>query len=130
MSIARGYERRWDITAREGYQGELFAQWAIEAIRSGASVEVKTDLESWQTGKVYIEFECRVSGQWVASGIDEAHIVAGPMVLFAPVEYVRQVALKYGKPRECKRSSHPTRGRTVPIPQFTAALVHEAKEVQ
>jgi hypothetical protein len=134
VTLAEGYERRWDITSEEGHQGVLFAQWAKEAITSGASVEVKTDLESWRTGNVYIEFECWVSGRWEHSGIDErhtqsvlwAHLVVGPMVLYAPTEYVRWVALKYGKPRECPRGSNPTRGRVMPIPQFMAALVSVA----
>jgi hypothetical protein len=130
-----GYERRWDFTAAQGDQGELFARWAADGLRSGASLEVKTDNASWQTGNVYIEYECLVSGQWVASGIDAkhtqsevwAHVVVGPTVIFAPTEYVRYVAKQQGKPMRLDEGSHPTRGYVVPIPAFVAALVGTAR---
>lgn len=128
-------EPRWDVDFADGYAGELFAQWARDAIRAGASIEVKTDRESWVTGNIFIERQCRVSGQWVASGVDAqhtksllwAHIIAGPVVVFAPTAFVRRVAEKYGKPAACSSGSHPTRGVAIPIPQFVAALVSTAK---
>lgn len=131
--MSRGYEKRWDETARDGDQGELFARWAANGLRSGASVEVKTDNASWQTGRIFIEFECKVSGQWVPSGIDPrhtraeiwAHVIVGPVVLFAPIEYVRWVAEKHGQVKELpkRRSTHPTRGYVMPIADFVEALV-------
>ena len=132
-----GYEARWDYDSQDGDQGELFARWAADGLRSGASIEVKNDLASWRTGNVFIEFECFVSGVWKPSGIHEehtqagiwAHITVGPMVIFAPTEYVRWVALRYGELREMPKtkSSHPTRGRILSIPKFTASLVNVAK---
>lgn len=131
--MSRGYEKRWDETSRDGDQGELFARWAANGLRSGASMEVKTDNVSWRTGRVFIEFECKVSGQWMPSGIDPrhtqaelwAHIIVGPVVLFAPTEYVRWVAKKYGEVIELPkaRSTHPTRGYVMPIADFIEALV-------
>jgi hypothetical protein len=130
--IAEGYVPDFDIDAAIGEQGALFVATAIDAIRDGESAEVKTDEASWRTGNVYIELECWVSGQWVPSGVNRkaaywAHVIARGVVIFAPRELVRDVALSYGKPRECKRGSHPTRGRVMPIPQFTAALVRAVK---
>lgn len=128
----------WDFTHQDGDQGELFARWAADGLKSGASLEVKTDIESWRTGNVYIEFECDVSG-WTPSGISASHtkaeiwaqVVVGPMVLFAPTEYVRWVAKKYGKVKELPRtrSTHPTRGYVIPIPQFVAAIIGIAQSL-
>jgi hypothetical protein len=130
------YESRWDYDAQDGDQGELFARWAADGLKSGASLEVKTDRASWASGKVYIEFECFVSGQWMPSGVHEkhtqaelwAHVIVGPMVLFAPTEYVRWVARKHGERKEMpkSRSSHPTRGYVIKIPKFAAELVQVA----
>ena len=105
--MSRGEERRWDYTAERGDQGELFARWAANGLRSGASLEVKTDDASWRTGNVYIEYECFISGHWVASGIDHrhtkaeiwAHIIVGPIIIFAPTDYVRWVAEHEGERR-------------------------------
>lgn len=128
-----GKELRWDKCAEEGHQGELFAIWAGDGLKSGASLEIKTDAGSWMTGNVYIETQCRISGQWVPSGVDHhhtkselwAHIVVGPIVIFAPTAFVRHVAGKYGKPKELagSKTTHPTRGLVIPIPQFVAELV-------
>jgi hypothetical protein len=130
--IAEGYVPDFDIDAAVGEQGVLFVATAMDAIHHGESAEVKTDEASWRTGNVYIELECWVSGQWVPSGVNRqaalwAHVVANGMVIFAPREQVKAVALKYGQPREYKRGSHPTRGLALPIPQFTAALVRAVK---
>lgn len=131
--MAEGYVPDFDIDAAVGGQGALFVATAMDAILDGESAEIKTDEASWRTGNVYIELECWISGQWAPSGVNRraalwCHVVANGMVIFAPREQVKAVALKYGKPRECLRGSHPTRGLTVPIPQFTAALVREVKE--
>ena len=121
--LSNGYEPRFDIDEADGHQGELFAEWAMKAIITGASVEIKTDRASWTTGNIFIEQQCRVSGQWVPSGIDArhtkaaiwAHLFVGPVVLYAPTKFVRYVADKHGKPRECRDGSNPTRGKVLPI---------------
>jgi hypothetical protein len=129
-NIASGYEPRWDIDVADGHQGELFVQWALTAIVTGASVEIKTDRESWRTGNIYIEQQCKVSRQWVASGIERtnadlwAHLVVGPQVLFAPAAYVRYVARKYGKDAECRTGRHPTRGKVLRLGHFVELLAH------
>ena len=135
--MTKRYEARWDYDAQDGDQGELFARWAADGLKSGASLEIKNDMASWRTGNVFIEFECFVSGQWMPSGIHElktqahiwAHITVGPMVIFAPTEYVRWVALTHGEFREMgkTKSSHPTRGYILPVPKFTSALVDIAR---
>lgn len=131
------YEARWDYDSQDGDQGELFARWAASGLKSGASLEVKSDRESWVTSNVYIEFECFVSGQWVPSGIHEkhtqadlwAHVIVGPIVIFAPTEYVRWVAREEGRWKEMPKgkSSHPTRGYVIQITKFVAALIGVAK---
>lgn len=131
------YEKQWDFTKQDGDQGELFARWAANGLKSGASLEVKNDCESWVSGNVYIEYECFKSGQWVASGIDArhtqaelwAHVIIGPIVIFAPAEFVRWVARKHGQQKEMpkSKSSHPTRGYLIPIPAFIAALIGTAR---
>lgn len=133
--MSSGAEPRWDRDSKDGYAGELFTQWAEEAIRAGASVEVKADRESWATGNVFIEERCWKSGSWTPSGIDQrhtrsllwAHVVAGPVVIYAPTAFVRRVAEKYGRPGECTRGGNPTKGKLLPIPQFVAALVSMGK---
>ena len=133
--LSNGYEPRFDIDEADGHQGELFVEWAMKAILTGASVEIKTDRESWRTGNLYIEQECRVSGHWGPSGIDGfhtksavwAHLVVGPQVIFAPTAFVRLVAEKYGKPRECSSGSHPTRGKVLPIGQFVTLIARVAR---
>jgi hypothetical protein len=130
--LADGYQPDFDLDLEYGRQGELFASRAIDAINSGQSVEIKTDDETARTGNVYIELECFVSGQWVGSGVNTkaflwAHVIVGGVVVFALKEHVRTVAMTYGKPGECKRGSHPTRGRLIPVPQFVAALTGVAK---
>lgn len=131
--MSRGYLKEWDEAWEEGDQGELFARWAYNGLRSGAAMEIKTDNRSWQTGNMFIEFECWVCGRWDPSGIDARHtkaeiwafVIAGPCVLFAPTEYVRWVAKKIGKVKELPkaRSKHPTRGYVVPIADFMEALI-------
>jgi hypothetical protein len=133
--MSSGYERRWDYTSENGDQGELFARWAANGLRSGASLEIKNDRESWATGNVYIEYQCLVSGQWMPSGIDArhteaeiwAHVIVGPIVIFAPTEYVRWVAEKEGEFKELTEGRNPTRGYVIAIPRFVAALVGTAK---
>jgi hypothetical protein len=128
--LSPGYEPRFDMDEADGHQGELFVEWAMKAILTGASVEIKTDRKSWTTGNLYIEQQCRVSGQWVGSGIDDghtksaiwAHLVVGPTVLFAPTAFVRYVAERHGRPLECREGSNPTRGKVLPIGQFVDLL--------
>ncbi len=132
-----GKELRWDKQADDGHQGELFAIWAADGLRSGASLEIKTDAASWATGNVYIERECRISGQWVPSGIDHrstqselwAHVIVGPIIVFAPTAFVRKVAEQYGKPRELEgsKTANPTRGQVIRIEQFIAALIRTGR---
>ena len=132
-----GKELRWDKQADDGHQGELFAIWAENGLRDGASLEIKTDAASWSTGNVYIEKECFVSGQWMPSGIDHrstqseiwAHVIIGPIVVFAPAPFVRRVAEKYGRPRDLdkSRTTHPTRGWVIPIGQFIAELIRTGR---
>ena len=128
--MSRGYEPRWDIDEADGHQGELFVQWAMQAIMTGASVEIKTDRKSWSTGNLYIEQQCWKSGQWVGSGIDAhhtksaiwAHLVVGPTVLFAPTAFVRLVAERHGRPTSCPDGSNPTRGKVLPLGEFVDLL--------
>jgi hypothetical protein len=133
---ADGYQPDFDIDAAVGHQGQLFVETAMDAIGSLESVEVKTDEETARTGNVYLECECWVSGAWTPSGVNRsavlwAHVVCGRVVIFAPRELVRDVAMsKAAKPKACMRGSHPTRGRVLPLPQFVAMLAHGAKRGQ
>lgn len=124
--VAKGYEPRWDLPDQIGRQGELFVCEAIDAIKSYASAEIKTDSVTARTGNVFLESEAKVSGQWVKSGINReaviwCHVVLDTIVVFAPREHVRHIAMTYGTPVS-QNGRHPTRGYLVKLPEFMTQL--------
>lgn len=127
--FAKGYEPRWDIDAELGRQGELFVASAIEALKSGAAVEVKTDAKFALTGNLYIENECQYRAGWKPSGLSVtstemwAFVLAGaPVALIVPTTVLRQLVDGCAT-AECMRGSHPTRGWLLPI----GKIIHWAR---
>ncbi len=127
--MAKGYEPRFDIDMAVGRQGEMFVARITEAIKSGASIETKTDAAASKWGRVYLEYECMYGGEYRKSGIAAtdaelwATVLEGDVLIVAPTWRFRYAANKAykSKPlrRELKRGSHPTRGVVIPI----AALI-------
>jgi hypothetical protein len=116
--LADGYEPRWDIDYELGRQGELWCSDIIDALKNG-SVEIKTDEKALQTGRIYIEHECKGKPSCIA--ISKAEIWGykiGPVTIFAPISSWRKAhakALREGRLRSCSRGSHPTKGVVIPI---------------
>lgn len=121
---AAGYQPRWDIDSKVGAQGEFFVVDIIQALENGSS-EVKTDEKAAQYQNIYLEYQCRVSGQWCPSGLatTEAELwnhvlLPGPIAITVPVPLLRDVARHHyaaGHRREAPKGSHPTRGITIPL---------------
>ncbi len=130
MRPAGTREPRFDIDFQDGYNGELFAENAVRAIKTGGSIEIKNDLLCADTGNVYIEFECLQNAQWRPSGIDArstrsvvwCHIVNTEFVIFASTKHVRHIALTKGQDKQCIRGSHPTKGKVIPLTVLTREL--------
>ncbi len=128
--MADGYEPRFDIDMEIGRQGEIFITSVIDAMKGGASCEVKTDEKSAVTGNIYVEFECFRLGRWQKSGIatTEAEVwafVLGSAALCIPTDKLKVLArLRWhaGGERECTRGSHPTKGVIIPIPWLLKQL--------
>lgn len=133
--MADGYEPRFDIDMEVGRQGEIFITSVIDAMKAGASCEVKTDEKALQTGNIYVEFECYRLGQWRKSGIatTEAEVwafVLGVAALCIPTDTLKVLArLRWhaGGVRECKRGSHPTKGVIIPIPWLLRQLANQSQ---
>lgn len=121
--LAHGYEPRFDIDSEVGRQGEIFIASVVDAIKNGASHEVKTDVQALRTGNFYVEFECLRRGRWEKSGIatTEAELwgfVLGESAFFVPTALLRDLARerhRQGRIKSCDRGSHPTRGVIVSI---------------
>jgi len=122
-------EPRFDLDPRRGQQGELFVSGIISGLQNGTT-EVKTDDEASRTGNLYIETECLRSGAYQPSGLstteaDTWAFVIHDVMLAVPTKRLRELLPKL--PRgECKRGSHPTRGRLLPISGLIAVTRREA----
>lgn len=123
--MADGYEPRFDIDLEVGRQGELYVAQVVDAMRAGASIEVKTDEAATKWQRVYLESSCLYSGQYRPSGLATtsaelwATVLAGDVLVVAPTWRYRYVGNKAAKRpvlrRELKRGSHPTKGVVVPL---------------
>lgn len=130
--LATGYQPNFDIDAEIGRQGELIVWDYIESLRNGASVEVKTDERFAETGKIYLEFECRGVPSGFATTNAElwCHVLGAShqaSVLIWDVAQLRRACRALykdsqdgqdGYVKECKRGSHPTRGICAPLLTF------------
>jgi hypothetical protein len=131
--IAAGYFPDWDIDSADGHQAVLFVTDVLDAMETG-SYEVKRDREAVRTGNVYLEYRCKVSGQWVPSGIARTNAdlfsiaIAPQVVVTSSVAAVQAVARKFWGDkrymRECKVGGNPTKGMAIPVTQFVIELMH------
>lgn len=135
--MADGYEPRFDIDMEIGRQGEIFITSVIDALKGGASVEVKTDERALSTGNIYVEYLCLRSGVWEKSGLatTEAEVwayVLGDSALCIPTSRLKELGRIRWKVKanrkECMRGSHPTKGVTIPILWMLRQMPQRAAE--
>lgn len=134
--IARGWQPDFDIDYADGHQAELFVADVLDSMRDGSSVEVKRDRRAVETGNVFLEYRCRISGQWVPSGIASTTArlysiaIAPTVVVTSSVEAVRSVARKYFADERCRLEclvgSNPTKGVVVPVTSYVLELMGHA----
>ncbi len=123
-------EPRWDFDWERGRQGELFVQDVMAAIQAKTPVEVKRDDRTADTGRIYVEYECkgRPSGIQTSQSPLWAFVLGGNAVLFIPIDALKQLARQawqYPRNRvECTRGSHPTKGVTIPLADVAAWLTN------
>lgn len=128
--FADGYEPDFDIDAAVGRQGELLVHNLINALKDGASVEVKTDERFTTTGNVYIEYQCFRLGAWRDSGIATTKAELWCQV-FGASQQAGILVMQTSRLRtacrslwrdeytaSCPRGSHPTRGVCAPLVTF------------
>ncbi len=117
-----GRQPDWDVDRRHGEEAEsLFAKLGNQTLSGTA--EVKRDMRALDTGRVYIEHECRTSVGWRPSGIQSTKadtwvFVLGPVLLAVPTDAVRDLyraAVKAGAGAQCVVGSHPTKGVLVDL---------------
>jgi len=129
-----GYEPDFDIDFAIGRQGELWVARIADAISEGKGrAEVKTDEKARDTGRVYLEYQCRYRGEWKNTGILATpseiwcHVI-GEVMIAAPTVAVKATAKHYYHKsewyrRDLMRGSHPTRGIVIPLAEFVQSLV-------
>lgn len=123
--LADGYVPNWDIDSAVGRQGELLVADIIQALRDGASIEIKTDDAASKYGRIYLERRCLYGGQYLPSGIANtsaelwAQVLASEVVVIAPTWRFKQAALKAWQSsalrKDMPRGSHPTKGIVIPL---------------
>ena len=133
--IARGRQPDFDIDYADGYHAELFVADVLDSLRDGSNIEVKRDRMAVSTGNVFLEYRCRISGQWVPSGIASTTArlfsiaIAPTVVVTSSVEAVRVIARKYFADerhrRECVLGGNPTKGIVVPVAAYVLELMRE-----
>jgi hypothetical protein len=117
--LAMGYEPNFDVDYKLGRQGELFVSDVVSAIGT-ERIEVKTDARAEQTGRVYIELECRGRPSGIQTTKSEfwAFVLPGDVIVIAKTSIVREMAMRAvlsGKTANCTRGSHPTKGAVVSL---------------
>lgn len=139
--LAAGYEPRFDLDREVGEQGELFVGDVARSINRGLT-EVKYDQAASKYGNVYIEFSCRLRGEYVPSGVDTTEadlwaVVLGrdepKIMVVAPsrlVLAVKERAVREGRVKNTLRGSHPTSGAVVPVGEFLRWLLDEADSLE
>jgi hypothetical protein len=129
-------EPRFDSDAEIGYQGELFVEGVVEALKRGYG-EVKTDERAASTGNVFIESECRYRDGWGPSGIQTTEstiwtfVIGRTVAVSVPVDILRHV-WEVGRAEGLERGggqngTHPTRGVVMPIHKLFVYALAEAK---
>lgn len=123
--LSDGYVPNWDIDSAVGRQGELYVLRIIDALKGGASIEVKTDDAASKWGRVYLERECLYGNVFRRSGLATtsaelwAQVVASDVAIIAPTWRWKQAAKRAWKSpalhKELNRGSHPTKGVVIPL---------------
>lgn len=136
--LTQGYEPNWDIDLAIGRQGELYVARIVDALREGASIEVKTDDAAVKWGRVYLEYECLYNGGFRPSGIATtnaelwATVLAGDVVVIAPTWRYKQAARAAwhypGLRKRLTKGSHPTGGIVIPLDSLLRNLMDAPPE--
>lgn len=131
--LADGYVPNWDIDSAVGRQGEFYVLRIIEALKEGASIEVKTDDAASKWGRIYLERECLYGYEYKRSGLAStsaelwAQVVASDVAVIAPTWRYKQAARRAWKSpglhKELKRGSHPTKGVVIPLSHLLTWLM-------
>jgi hypothetical protein len=120
------YQPDFDIDMKVGAQAELFVAHIIDSLSSSrGAVEVKYDAKFYDTGNVYVEYQCLRRGEWTKSGIATTKAAFWTFVLgmdtfcftVATATLKSAVLEKWPDPRcrkELTRGSHPTKGVVLP----------------
>lgn len=134
--LSDDYEPRWDKDYEYGLQGELYVKNIVESLAAG-SIEVKTDAKALQTGRIYVEYQCKRLGRYMDSGIKTteaefwAYVIGDDTVVIMPTWRLRQaVGSLYRRSdffrKELVRGSHPTKGVVVPLSSLFDELFRSA----
>lgn len=133
--LSEGYEPRFDIDLTYGREGEVAVLDIIEGIKS-SKTEVKRDAVFHKTGNIYVEYACKINGQWFESGIRTTSAEywvfvlgnSGVMVTIQ-IDKLKDLAKNYyywcGSVEE-KDGSHPTKGIVIPV----TAIIQQAQKWQ
>lgn len=130
--FANGYRPEFDIDLARGVQAERYVQDIRDAFTT-QRVEVKRDDRAFETGNLYIEYECRHrDGVWRPSGIAASTalvwaFVIGRLVIAAPTLEVRELAREQYRVHPERRKlmdvgSNPTRGMVIPTREYVQHL--------
>ena len=120
----------WDINRERGENVEkLYRHFKTFAFSD--TTEVKCDDKCWQTGNVYIEYECLHSDQlWHASGIrvtkaERWCIYVLPTFIVMPTRALRvlaEAAIADGRTGKMDLQPNPTRGAIIPVGKLIVDL--------
>lgn len=138
--LSEGYKPDWDIDLRYGKAGEALVRDFLVGMLGEEpgrlTVEVKRDSKYLDTGKVYIEYQCKQRDGWQPSGIlaskadywtfviGETVVIGIPRAVLLRI-YDRALDPKLKYLREEKDGSHPTRGVAIPMHHFLTWLYME-----
>lgn len=138
--LSEGYKPEFDIDLQYGRVGERLARDFLLGMLGSEpghlTVEVKKDGKYIDTGRIYIEYQCKWPDGWRNSGllistadywtfvVGETVVIGVPRaVLLRVLERARDPKLKYL--REEKDGSRPTRGVAIPMHHFLTWLYME-----
>lgn len=114
-----GHLSDWDIDLRFGQDGETYVNNLLTNIET---VEVKRDKRWIETGNLFIETQCWSDkvNKWYESGINASKashwaFVLEDLVVIIPLEKLKTIVEKHGKPIHMNRPEYSTKGYLVTI---------------